>query len=458
MPASKTPGVIPAFSSRLAFVFAAAGAAVGLGNVWKFPYTAGENGGAAFVAVYLIGLAILAAPIFISEVLIGRRGGGSPPKAMGDQAVEHGRSAAWRIPGLAGVIGNLVVMSFYSVIAGWTLDYMISGATGLFDGLTQETSGAHFNALQASAPRLLLWQGAFILMTVLIVRLGVRGGIERAVSIMMPALGALLVILVGYALIEGEAGAALSYLFAPDFSKLTPQVTLAAFGQALFTVSVGIGGVMMYGAYLPKGESILRASGYVILADTAVALLAGLAIFPVVFANGLDPAEGPGLVFVTLPLAFAEMPLGGLLGTLFFFFLFIAALTSAISLYEPTAAHLEEKGVDRHIGVWIAAGSSWAMGLLSLLSFNLLSDWHPLAFIAPLDGMTPFALITGGIDKIVLPVGALLIAWFAGRVLSREAVMAELGVKDGPALRTWRFAVRWLTPALILVLFAANLV
>jgi len=445
------------FSSRLAFVFAAVGAAVGLGNVWKFPYLAGENGGAAFVLVYLAGLALVALPIFIAEVVIGRRGAASPPEALRRQAVEHGRSPHWRVPGLFGLFAGLVIMSFYSVVAGWTFDYLLHTADGTLSGLSPDRAVAHFEALQASLPRLFFWQGVFILLTLGIVAKGVTFGIERAVGIMTPALGVLLLVLVGYAIYAGDVSRAVAYLFAPDFAKLTPRVMLAAVGQAFFTLSVGIGGVMMYGAYLPRGASILRLSGYVALADTAVALLAGVAVFPIVFANGLDPAGGPGLVFVTLPLAFADMPLGALVGAIFFFFLILAALTSSIALYEPTVAWLAERGVKRGHGVLVAAGLSWLFGIASVLSFNLWRDWHPLGFVDALAGATPFDLITRGIDVLVLPLGALVIACFAGRLLPMSASRSEFGPADGRGYWLWRFAVRWLTPALILVLLLANI-
>lgn len=445
------------FSSRLAFVFAAVGAAVGLGNVWKFPYLAGENGGAAFVLVYLLGLLFVALPIFIAEVVIGRRGAASPPEALRRQAIEHGRSPHWRVPGILGLFAGLVIMSFYSVVAGWTFDYLLHTADGSLAVLDGAGTVAHFEALQASLPRLFLWQGLFILLTLGIVARGVTFGIERAVGIMTPALGVLLVVLVGYALTTGDSARALAYLFSPDFSRLTPGVMLAAIGQAFFSLSVGIGGVMMYGAYLPRGASILRTSAYVALADTAVALLAGIAIFPIVFANGLDPAGGPGLVFITLPLAFSAMPFGTVIGTIFFFFLILAALTSAIALYEPTVAWLAERGIRRGHGVLVAAGLSWIMGIASILSFNLWRDWHPLGFIERFAKATPFDLITQGIDALVLPLGALVIAYFASRLLPAAASRSEFGAGDAHGYRLWRMAVRWVTPALILVLLVASI-
>lgn len=429
-------------------MLAAVGAAVGLGNVWRFPYEAGENGGAAFVAVYLLGLVFVAAPIFLCEALIGRRGRGSPPAALGRQAVEHGRSRAWRVPGLVGVIGALFLMSFYSVIAGWSLHYLVGASRGTFTDFDAAAAQAHFAESQASVPHLFLWQGVFILCTVFIVGLGVNRGIERGLRLLMPLMGLLLLCLVVYALIEGAASEALRYLFTPDFSVLTPQIALAAVGQAFFSVSVGLGGVMMYAAYLPKNASIPGSAAYVILADTLVALLAGLAVFPIVFAWGLPPDSGPGLLFISLPLAFGGMPMGSLVGALFFLFLFVAALTSAVALYEPTAAYLGERGVRREFGVAVAAGTSWVLGLGSVLSFNLISHWS----------ITPFQAITWGLNNIVLPIGALILAWFAGRVLSRQATVDELGMGDGWRYRGWRLAVRWIAPGVILTLFISNLI
>ncbi|MEA5446718.1 sodium-dependent transporter [Gammaproteobacteria bacterium AB-CW1] len=443
----KSSSVFPAFSSRLGFILAAIGAAVGLGNVWRFPYEAGENGGGAFVLIYLIGMVLVAAPIFLCEALIGRRGRGSPPTALLRQAVEHGRSRAWRIPGLLGVIGALVLMSFYSVIAGWSLHYMLGAGAGHFTGLDADAAQSYFARLQGSPQLLLLWQGTFIMATMAIVGLGVNRGIERGMRLMMPLLALLLIGLVVYAFVAGEGRMALHYLFAPDFSAITPEVALAAVGQSLFSVSVGLGGIMMYAAYLPRGASLPGSAAYVISADTAVALLAGLAIFPIVFAHGLAPDSGPGLIFITLPLAFGEMPFGNLVGFAFCFFLFVAALTSSVALYEPMTAYLGERGVSRRLGVAVAASLSWVMGIFSVLSFNLLSDMV----------ITPFQAITWGLNNLVLPVGALILAYFAGRLLHREATVQELGMGDGRLYRGWRLAVRWIAPGFILLLFVSNL-
>lgn len=436
------------FSSRLAFTFAAVGAAVGLGNVWRFPYEAGENGGAAFVLVYLAGVVLIAFPAFVSEMLIGKRGRASPPSALERQAGKAGRGRLWRRVGQAGVLANLAVMSFYSVIGGWTLSYAYAVATGLLDGLTPASAEAHLESLQLSLPAMLGWQALFILLTLPVVGMGVRGGIERAMRIMTPAMGLLLIGLVIYALTAGAGGRALAYLFAPDFSALDAETVLAAVGQALFSASVGLGGVMTYAAYLPDHVSIPRTAASVVATDTAVALLAGLAVFPIVFAYGLDPAGGPGLVFLSLPLAFAQMPGGVVIGAAFFLFLVLAALTSAVALYEPAVAYLQERGLPRRYGIAAAAFASWLMGLLSVFSFNRWRGWNP----------TPFGVISEGINILILPLGVLLIAVFAGRVLPLAESRAELGFVRGGLFMVWRIAVRWVLPLFILALLLTHVI
>ncbi len=448
------------FSSRFGFVLVAIGAAVGLGNVWKFPYLAGENGGALFVLLYLFFLVVIALPILIAEVLIGRRGHVSPPHALERQAREFtSRSGrGWYAIGVAGIVFGLLIMSFYSVVSGWTFDYMWTGITEGFGAFDAARSRAHLAAMQASVPRLLALQALFILLTVAIVALGVRRGIERAMRWMMPAMGVLMLGLVIHALIAGAGARALRYLFAPDWSKLTVAVAAAALGQAFFTLSVGLGGMMTYGAYLSDRASIVRACTTVAATDTVVALLAGLAIFPIVFAEGLDPAGGPGLIFVTLPVAFAGMPGGDVFGVAFFAFLFLAAITSAIALYEPTVAWLEERGLRRVHGTLVAAGGSWLLGLVTILSFNHWRDVHPLARIGGrFAEANPFTTITLGLDNLVLPVGALLIAWFAGRLMPEPAVAAELAADPPRITRLFRLAVRWWAPLGILVLLGFNI-
>ncbi|GIX17771.1 MAG: transporter [Rhodothalassiaceae bacterium] len=448
------------FGSALGFVMVAVGAAVGLGNVWKFPYLAGANGGAVFVLLYLVFLALVALPILVAEVAIGRRGRASPPHALARQAAEFGaRSGFWRAAGVVGVVMSLVIMSFYSVIGGWTILFAAEAATGFAAFADAASALAHQQALEGDPSGMLALQLLFIIATVAIVAGGVRRGIERSMRVMAPLMAVLLVIVVVYALAAGAGGRALDWLFAADWTKLDGRVALAALGQAFFTLSVGIGGMMTYGAYLPERASPLRASVAVAGADTAVALLAGLAVFPIVFAHGLDPAAGPALIFITLPIAFHAMPAGAIIGGAFFLFLFLAALTSAVALYEPFVAWRIERGASRLRATLLAAGISWLLGLVTVASFSFARDVHPLGFLGgPFAAFTAFDLITLGVDKLVLPAGALLISWFAGRIIAAPALAAVFPGDPAPLVRLLRLALKTWVPLAIMVLLAAGLV
>ncbi len=447
------------FGSALGFVLVAVGAAVGLGNVWKFPYLAGENGGAVFVLLYLFFLLVVALPILVAEVAIGRRGRASPPHALARQAAEFGRrSGFWRGAGVVGVWMSLVIMSFYSVVGGWTILFFVEAAQGFAAFADAAGALAHQHALENDPLAMLGLQLLFILATVAIVAGGVRSGIERSMRVMAPLMAVLLLVVVGFALVQGAAARALSWLFAADWAKLDASLALAALGQAFFTLSVGIGGMMTYGAYLPDAASPLRTSLAVAAADTAVALLAGLAVFPIVFAHGLDPAAGPALIFITLPMAFHAMPGGAVIGGAFFLFLLLAALTSAVALYEPFVAWRIERGMSRIRATVLAAAISWGFGLVTVASFSFARDMHPLGFLGgAFASMTGFDLITRGIDKLVLPLGALLIAWFAARVMAERA-WAAVFPGDPPVLvRLLRLGLKSWVPLAILVLLLAGL-
>gem|GEM_PF-62338 len=331
------------WSSRWVFFLAATGSAVGLGNIWKFPYVTGQNGGGAFVLVYLACILLIGIPLLMAEVMIGRRGRANPDGAVARLAREAGASSRWRVVGWLGGLTGFLILSFYLVVAGWALAYVPATFSGGFTGVSGEASGALFGALLADPLRLVVCATLVLAATMLIVGFGVRGGLERSLRFLMPGLFVLMLVLVVYAAIEGEFAQALQFLFVPDFSELTAQSVLVALGHAFFTLSLGCGAMMVYGSYLPEGTSIAKTSILVALADTAVALLAGLAIFPLVFGNALEPGAGPGLIFVTLPIAFGQMPLGQVVGGLFFVMLVIAALTSAISLSEPSIAWLTER-------------------------------------------------------------------------------------------------------------------
>ena len=446
------------WSSRFVFIMAAVGAAVGLGNLWKFPYTAGVSGGAAFVIVYIGAIVVVAVPIVMAELLIGRGGRRSPPGCFRVLAERAGARPAWRWVGILNITAVFVILSFYSVIAGWALAYVPKLASGLFTGATPERVSAEFDHLLAAPATLAFWHFVFIAITVFIVVRGIQGGIEKAVKFLMPALFAMLLLLVAYAAIEGDMARAANFLFQADFSKINAEVVLMAIGQAFFSVSVAMGLLIAYGSYLPADVNIPRASLLIAGADTLVALLAGLAIFPLVFANGLDPAEGPGLIFVTLPIAFGQMPGGSVFGTVFFLLLIVSALTSSIAILEPVVAWADEHWrVRRRLATPIAGALAWLLGLSTVFSFNLWGDVRPLGAFDTFAGKTLFDIQDYLTSNVLLPLGGILIAVFAGWILSAEATREELGLPPGGAFAAWRFLMRYVCPVAIAAVLIANL-
>jgi NSS family neurotransmitter:Na+ symporter len=435
------------WSSRWVFFLAATGSAVGLGNIWKFPYITGENGGGAFVLVYLGCILLIGIPLLMAEVMIGRRGRQNPDGAVARLAREAGASTRWRAAGWLGSLTGFLILSFYLVIAGWALSYVPITLSGTFSGASAEASGDIFGALLADPLRLVVCGTLVLAATMLIVGFGVRGGLERSLRFLMPGLFVLLLALVGYAAMTGEFMQALEFLFVPDFSKLTASSVLVALGHAFFTLSLGAGAMMVYGSYLPEGTSIAKTSVLVALADTAVALLAGLAIFPLVFANGLEPGAGPGLIFVTLPIAFGQMPLGQLIGGLFFIMLVIAALTSAISLSEPSIAWMTERfGVSRLKAVLQSGATLWLLSLGSVLSFNAWADYQ-------LFGKTFFDSLDYLTTNWLMPLGGLVTVLFTGWVLQRETVREAIGIRHAGLFRAWWLLLRFGTPLAIVLVF-----
>ncbi|MBV0933604.1 sodium-dependent transporter [Marinobacterium weihaiense] len=445
------------WSSRMAFILAAVGSAVGLGNIWKFPYITGENGGGAFVLIYLACIALVGIPVLIAEVMVGRRGGQSPVASMRELTTAEGTAKGWRLIGWNGIIASFLVLSFYSVIGGWALAYVGKIASGVFTGADAATIGGAFEGMLASTGDLLLWHSIFMAVVVLIVGRGIRSGMEKAINTLMPLLFVLLFIMVGYATTTGKFGEAVSFMFSPDFSKLTTEGVLKALGHAAFTLSIGIGVMMAYGSYLPQKVNIARTAMTIAFMDTGVALLAGLAIFPLVFANGLEPGAGPGLIFVTLPLAFGQMTGGVLFGTLFFGLLLVAALTSAISMLEPVVEWLEEhKGISRAKSAFFGGLAIWLVGIGTVLSFNVWSDIHPLGFLPYFEGKTLFDLLDFLVSSLMMPLGGLAIALFVGWAMQRQGLDDEIGLK-GAVYSAFMFVLRYLTPAGIAVVFLYNL-
>jgi NSS family neurotransmitter:Na+ symporter len=431
------------WSSRMAFILAVTGSAVGLGNIWKFPYIAGQNGGGAFVLVYLICVVMIGMPVMMSEILIGRRGRRNPVATMELLGIEEGGSRNWRWLGSLGVIAGILILSYYSVIAGWTLAYVVKSASGVFAGAAPAAVSAQFSDFVGDWKNVTLTHTIFMVLTIFVVARGVERGLEQAVRFMVPALLILMLVLLGYAMNSGHFAEGVAFMFTADFEKLTWGSVLAALGQAFFTLSIGMGAVMAYGAYLPEETSITGASIAVVTADTAIAILAGLAIFPFVFAGGLDPADGPGLVFDTLPLAFGGMAGGVFLSTIFFILLSFAAWTSAIGLMEPAVAWLvEHHNRTRSQAALMVGAAIWLIGMGSVLSFNVLAD---TTFLAG----TIFDNIDYLTSNIMLPLGGLLITIFAGWIMCRNSTSDELG-SAGFLYKVWRVLARFIAPIGIL--------
>jgi len=434
------------WSSRLVFIMAVTGSAVGLGNIWRFPYLAGVNGGGAFVLVYLLCVVGIGMPVMMSEILIGRRGRRNPVATMALLGEEEGSSRQWRWVGGIGVIAGILILSYYSVIAGWTLAYTWKSAVGAFTGATRDQIGAIFGGFTQNWLSVAVCHTLFMGMTILVVARGVERGLERAVRVMVPALFLLMLVLLAYAVNSGHFADGVRFLFTPDFSALTWDSVLAAMGQAFFTLSIGMGAIMAYGAYLPDETSITGASAAVVTADTSIALLAGLVIFPLVFANGLNPGEGPGLVFVTLPLAFGQMTGGAFFGAVFFVLLVFAAWTSSIGLMEPAVAWLVESfGKSRAQAALMVGVLIWAFGFGTVLSFGVLADlrFYKGTIFENVDHLT---------SNIMLPLGGVFITVFAAWVMCRNSTAEELH-GAGALYKVWRFVARYVAPVGILFVF-----
>lgn len=433
------------WSSRWAFILVTIGSAVGLGNIWKFPYMTGSNGGSAFVLVYLACILVIGVPLLMAETMLGRRGQGSPIGSMRLLADEAGAARLWQIIGYIGIVAAFLILSFYSVVAGWILEYTLRAVQG-FQALPKEAFGEAFGALLADPKRMILWHTVFMGMCALVVIGGVTSGIERANKIMMPALFAILLFLLGYGALAADLPAAFRFLFHFDPAAVNSTVVLAAMGHAFFTLSLGMGAIITYGSYLERDVSIPRTCLYIAGADTLVALLAGLSIFAIVFAQGLEPAAGPGLILQTLPLAFSQMPGGHFVGVLFFVLVVFAAWTSAISLLEPGVTLLVERfAMSRPGAVLLLCLGVWLLGIAAALSFN---DWSAVQFF----GLGIFDLLDTMTSKIMMPLAGFLIALFAGWVMKRAHVEQEIGLKGG-AFALWFNVVRYVSPVAIFLIF-----
>ncbi|MBA3815828.1 MAG: sodium-dependent transporter [Parachlamydiaceae bacterium] len=436
------------WSSHLGFILAAAGSAIGLGTLWKFPYVTGENGGGLFVLIYILCTFFIGIPVFIAELIIGRK---AQRGAVGIFATLSDNSTVWKGVGWLGVASSFLIMSFYSVLAGWGLSYVFMSLNEFYKGLDADQIGHVYELLSSSGDITLFWHLAFTAITVAVVLPGVRHGIEYWSKFMTSALLVMLLVLCVYSSTLEGFGQAVRFIFYPDFSNFKPSGVLEALGLSFFTLSLGQGIMLTYGSYMRRTEDIPKTSAIIGCMIVFISILAGLMIFPVIFTFGFTPASGPGLVFKTLPLLFAKLPGAILISTTFFVLFVFTALTSAIALIEVVSANfIDLYGWSRKKAVLITGASCFIFGIPSALSgTNLLFANWPQIF-----GKTFFGTIDNLVSVWLLPIGGLMISIYVGWVLdksiSREEFLA--GTKFGWLWHPWIFFMRWICPAAILLI------
>lgn len=433
------------WGSRFGFIMAAAGSAIGLGNLWKFPYMAGSNGGGAFVFVYFIILLLVGFTLMLAEIVIGRN---TQVSAVGAYKKLNKK---WSFLGAMGVLAGFFILSFYSVVGGWVINYMVKSVTGVLNTADVDVLGGLFGGLITSTAEPLIYHGIFMITTLAIVMGGISGGIEKASKILMPALFAMMFIVMLRALTLEGAMEGVRFLLAPDFSAINGSVILAALGQVFFSLSLGMGCMITYGSYLSKDEDLVKSAIIIPFLDTGIAILAGLTILPAVFAFGFNPGEGPGLLFVTLPAVFSKMPLGSFFAFIFFTLVFFAALTSAISLLEVTVSYMvDEFKWDRKKATFTMATIIFLVGAAASLG---LGSW---SHIKILGGRDIFDSLDFTASNILLPLGGMLMCIFIGWVWGLENAIKEASNEGKLAFKLapyWAFLVKWIAPAAILVVF-----
>jgi NSS family neurotransmitter:Na+ symporter len=440
------------WSSRWGFYLAAIGFSVGLGNIWRFPFVTGENGGSAFLIIYLVCALVIGLPLLITELSIGRRGRRSPSGSIIAVAEESGFSSRWGAVGTLAVFCLFMILTYYTVISGWTLDYIVRSVDGSFDGISKDQSLSAFDSLMANPVRLIFWNTVVHVCIFLIVRRGVQGGIEKAVKVLMPILFLTLLVMVVYGFVEGDMKAAAKFLMEPDFSKVDAATVMKAIGQAFFSIGIGMGALIAFGAYLPTEYSIPKAATGIIFADTGVAILAGFVIFPLVFAFGLEPSGGPGLTFVTLPVTFGQMTGGQLFGSLFFVLLFAAALSSCIGCGEGVAFWIMERfSINRERSILYTTAAAWFVGLATIFSLGDWSEFYPLDFVPAMSGMNIFGAIDFLAANILLLVGALFLSVFFGWFVPKQIKQEAIGVADSGLFHLWHFLIRWIIPPILFI-------
>lgn len=438
------------WSSGTAFLLAAIGSAVGLGNIYRFPYVVGENGGGAFVLLYLGIVIFFGIPLVMTELTIGRRRQLPPISAF--TALSEGKKSQpfWKLVGFSSILTPIGILGFYFVIAGWTLNYVYSIITGQLNNLVEGQTLAVFTEMQQSPITLIFWMTLSVGITAFIISRGIKAGLEKAVNILMPMLFLILVLLVIYSFFNGGTAETFEFMFTPDFDKITGRTVLEATGQAFFSLSLGSATMLVYGSYLPKAESIPKLACGVAFADTFVALIAGFAIFPIIFTNGLELDSGPNLVFVTLPVVFDQMPLGQVFGILFFLLLAFAAITSTISLFEPAVSNLEERGIFTRKKASLVVGFGlWCLACLSALSMNILSDVRLLTFNDTVAGLNIMGLLEYMSANAMMLINSLFAGIFLGWIMHRKEALEELGLGDSILFKFWRIVIKFVVPVVV---------
>ena len=440
------------WNSKVGFILAASGSAVGLGNIWRFPYTTGKNGGALFVLIYLISVVVIALPVLLAEVSLGRFSGKNPVGAFKEIKPKGG----WKYLGYLGVITGVMILSYYAVIAGWTIGYFFKAVTGKFNNLDSATSGQIFGTFVSDWQLQIILLAVFVFLTVYVVSKGVSGGIEKFSKILMPMLFGILVLLLIRSVTLPNAAAGLEFYLKPNFDALTPKVILEAMGQAFFSLSLGMGTMITYGSYVSKGEDLPSATGWIAFFDTFIAIMAGFIIFPAIFSVGMDPAGGPGLVFNILPVIFSKIPGGIIFGSLFFALLSIAALTSTISLLEvPVAFFIDEKKWNRKRAAYVVGFVTLLFGVPSALSQGGV-EWFSKLPLVNMGFLDLWDLIWGNLS---LSIGAFFVAIFVGWIWKTSNALMEItkGTEQFKFAFFWMIAVKFISPVLIMVILLGKI-
>ena len=439
------------FATRIGVIAASVGSAIGLGNIWRFPYEAGQHAGGAFLLIYILFVFAIGVPIICSEFLIGRS---SHSNVLGAFQKLERKGSKWHLISYVGILSSLMILSFYSVVAGWTLEYTIQSVTGGLEDSSPDYLANYFQEFTTQSNRSLMWTIVFLLLNYLIIRKGLKNGIERMSNIMTPLLFVILLVFCVNSLMMPGAADGLKFLFVPDFSKITPKVMLGALGQAFFSLSLGVSTLITYASYFKKDVPLVRSASIVAGLDTLFAIVAGLIIFPALFTYGIEPTEGPKLVFEVLPYIFSQTPGGQIWATAFFFLLFLASITSTISMSEISISFFcEEWKMTREKASMLNTVIAIVFGSLCALSFGAAADWK-------IFGMTVFDLFNFTTANLLMPVCGIVFAIFAGWFMDKKLVRSQLTNDETLKVRTYKsivFSLRYIAPLAILSIFLYQL-